>query len=365
MTLSLLLIYSYTLGVIGQLTINDLKFVRSAIWEARSKWMDIGIELSLNKSDLDALNKTNGSDVGKCFTETISLWLNKTDPRPTLNAMIKALKEPTVGLEQLANQVNKQWTESNVAKSETCSTDTEIDQLSFPHISKVAPDEKTRELLEGRLREESLDIMQEFRVVINKFFDSLEDQNYPIKRLVRYLADEAIDNKQDPIASIEDIQGLIKCRSSFYDYRLVKYMINLAGTAEDKERLQKYEQAFLSYAKRRIYECPSKFKAICTSDDVKLHVKLDSEYDECKLEELKGFQNRLCSILQINLYYCLLSEVKEGCFEVTFLIPQHVQEAIFPLSTEQLVELENLKVLYIACGCYKELIAPKPPESVQ
>ena len=352
---------------IGQLTINDLKFVRSAIWEARTQWMNIGIELKLNKSDLDALKKTEGGDVGMCLTEMITLWLKKVDPLPTLCTLVTALKEPTIGLQELADRVNKQWSESCATKTDSFSVDTEIDQISFPHISKVASDEKTRQLLEGRLREESLDIMQNFQVVINKFFDTLEDQDYPVKRLKRYLAGVIKDKLKEELKNMEEIQDFIKCRSSFFDHRLVKYMITMAGSDEDKERLQKYEQAFLCYAKRRIYECPSKFKAICAPDEIEMHVKLDSEYDECKLEQLEGLQNRLSSILQINVYYCLLSEVKEGCLELTFSIPHHVQEAAFPLSTEQLVELEKLKVLYIACGDYQQLITSnsKPPELVR
>ena len=348
----------------GQLTINDLKFVRSAIWEARSKWMDIGIELSLKKSDLDALEETDGGNVGKCFTEMISLWLNKTNPLPSLSTLVAALKEQAVGFEQLADQLEKKWSERNAAKSQTFTADSEIDQISFPHIGKIAPDEKTRQLLEDRLREESLDIMQDFQVIINKFFDTLEDQNFPIQRLKRYI-EGAIKDKieREQLATMEDIQTFIKCRSSFYDHRLVKYMIALAGSDEDKKRLQKYEQAFLCYAKHRIYECPSKFKATCAPDDVELHIKLDSEYDEYKLEALEGFQHRLSSILQINVYYCLLSEIKEGCFELIFSIPQHLQ-VTFPLSAEQLVELQKLKVLCISCGDYKWALAPESPESV-
>ena len=210
----------------------------------------------------------------------------------------------------------------------------------------------------GRLREESLDIMQEFQVVLNKFFDALEDRDYPVKRLKRYLL-EAIKDKQSQLDTMEDVQTYIRRKSSFYDYRLVKYMINSAGTVEDEKRLQKYEQNFLSYAKRHIYECPSKFKSICSPEDVELYVKLDSEYDECKLEELEGFQNRLSSVLQINVYHCLLSEVKDGCFELT---PRQVQEDIFPLSVVQsVIELEKLKVLYNACGDYKWPSLPAIP----
>ena len=87
---------------IGQLTINDLKSVRLIIWEARSQWMDIGIELSLSKTDLDAIKETEGGIVGKCFTEMITLWLKRVDPPPTLNALVTALKEQTIDLEELA-----------------------------------------------------------------------------------------------------------------------------------------------------------------------------------------------------------------------------------------------------------------------
>ena len=162
-----------------------------------------------------------------------------------MSTLVAALKEQAVGFEQLADQLEKKWSERNAAKSQTFTADSEIDQISFPHIGKIAPDEKTRQLLEGRLREESLDIMQDFQVIINKFFDTLEDQNFPIQRLKRYI-EGAIKDKieREQLATMEDIQTFIKCRSSFYDHRLVKYMIALADSDADKKRSQKYEQAF-------------------------------------------------------------------------------------------------------------------------
>ena len=278
------------------------------------------------------IKETNGGNIGKCLTEMLTLWLKQVDPPATWSAIIAALRQPTVGFNKLAKQIEKMYVsiDSKVAGS----ISNMADNLSFPHIDKIAPDEHTRQQLEGRLREESLDIIQEFLVVVNKLFDSLEDQNYPVQRLIRYLKEEVKDEQQE-LATMENIQTFIKQRSSFFDHRLVRYMINLAGTDEDKMLFHRYEESFLHYAKRRIYECPSKFKSTCTPDSVELHIKLDSQYDQCKLEDLRGFQHRLSSILQINIYCCLLSEVKKGCFMITFVIPKHVQETTFPLSAEQ------------------------------
>ena len=125
--------------------------------------MDIGIELNLNKTDLDALEETNSGDVKKCFTEMISMWLGKSDPPPTWLAMITALREDTVGLQQLADQLQVRDSRDTVCSKNGLGFDTE--KLSFPHIKSKAPGEHTGQLLEGRLRVETLDIMEAFRVL--------------------------------------------------------------------------------------------------------------------------------------------------------------------------------------------------------
>ena len=359
----LILLYML-LYYIGQLTIADLKSVRSAIWVARSKWMDIGIELDVLKSDLDALQETYGNNVGKCFTEMLSLWLKTVDPFPTWSAMVTALKEPTLGLEALADDLKKYCkTDSDVSEFTTSTVECEAEKLSFPHISKMVHNERTRQLLVGRLREESLDIMQDFLVLMNKFFDSLEDRDYSIKRLVRYLED-AFKNGQLQLTTMEEVQTFIKRKSSFFDYRLVRYMINMSGAPNDFDQLRSYEATFLQYAKRRIYECPSTIKTSYSEDDTELQVKLDFEYEECKLEEIEALQHRLTSALNINIYCCLLSKTMEGCFELTFLIPEYVQRTIFPLTAEQESSLIELKVLKIVCGDYEQSFKKQKSEMV-
>lgn len=81
---------------LAHLTINDLKNVLLAIWDARSNWCDIGLQLDIRKPDLDAIQKECGSDLRRCLTEMLTLWLKQLNPPPTWNSMISALKQPIV-----------------------------------------------------------------------------------------------------------------------------------------------------------------------------------------------------------------------------------------------------------------------------
>ena len=213
------------------------------------------------------------------------------------------------------------------------------------------------------MREESKDIIDKFLILINKFFDSLEDRNYCIERLITYLEDPLKESQQQ-VTTMKEVRTFIKQKSSFFDYRLVRYMINMSGAPNDFDQLRSYEAAFSQYAKRRIYECPSTIKSPCSKDDIELQVKLDLEYEQCKLEELEELQYRLTSALNINIYCCLLSKTMEGCFEVTFLIPQYVQRTIFPLTAEQESALIELKVLKIVCGDYEQNFKKQQSEMV-
>ena len=257
------------------------------------------------------------------------------------------IRDSTTGLQKLAEEIEKQHIgiDSNGSSAK-------IAKFSFPHIKEVAPDDRTREELEQRLRVETEDIMQEFHILRHKLFDSLQDQKIAVDKLVEYLEEKITELLE--LKTFKDVKDFIKRNSSFYDYQLVKYMIKLTGTDKDKDRLKEYEKAFLHYAKRRVYECPSKFSSSVDTGS-ELQVKLDSKYyDEykCTLKDLKDFQYRLHVILGISVYVCRLISVDKGCILLTFIIPHHVQEAIFPLSAQQKTSLLELGVLQLICGNY-------------
>ena len=317
--------------------------VRSTCWAARRKWVDIGIELKLNKDDLDTIRHNFKGDVETCFTEMLTMWLKLTTPPPNMAVLILALKQPPVGLNQLAESLEK----TKISRS----FDSGDVKLEFPHIKNEVRDERTREELERRLRSETQDIMYEFYTLINKFFDSLEEQNLPVPRLLRYLSSPLeIDTFSPEPETVNDVCKIIKQHSSFFNYRFLQYMIESAGTSDDKQRSKRYHRAFICYAQRRIYECPSTFRATLTPSDTELHVKLDSRYDKCSVNELHEFQDRLSVILKRQVYIFRLLSTEKGCFKLVYAIPLRLKQAIFPLQDKQKKTLANLGVLQLICG---------------
>ena len=331
------------------MTINDLKVVQEILWEVRSKWRNLGLQLDMKIEDIEAISARGmSSNPDDCFTDCIKCWLRQSDPSPRWTSLIKALKSSTVGFPDLAKKLEREYFKPS---STTNCDELEVAKLKFPHIDEVAMNEQQRKELEQRLIVETKDIMTEFHILINKFFDTLEDENCPIERLIRYLEMELCKEVKPRPTNIKEIQHIIDKNSTFYDYKFLEYMIKLAGTDHDKKGVDEYEKKFKVYAQRRVFECPSQFGAKRTPNDTELHVKLDSKY-QCQLSELREYQIRLCRILNVHVFITRLFSVEKGCLKLVFLLPRHVPASSFPLSNEQEKELKNLGVLRLSCVGY-------------
>ena len=240
----------------------------------------------------------------------------------------------------------------------------------FPHAEKIKGlSDDERKKLEEKLFLESQQIMLKFLALRNKFFDSIESRQVSLKNLVRYLKglkafklptlanpqEPALKDVLDKIASIEDVKDIIEDHSSFFDYTFVEYMINTIGTQQDSSNLEKYIKDFKQYAERRVYFCPSKFitdTASTKESECKLYVKLDSAYDEYDLSGMKRFQLRLAELLNAAYEVLRLCSIEKGCFKLIFLIPRFLKDILFPLSSEQELELKKMNVLELKCGDY-------------
>ena len=88
------------------MSIDDLKDVLDALWDARSKWDRIGLQLNFREPDLAAIAERFRGDPNHCLMEMIILWLKQVSlPPPTWKSIINALKHRTVGEKELAQRV--------------------------------------------------------------------------------------------------------------------------------------------------------------------------------------------------------------------------------------------------------------------
>ena len=257
-------------------------------WEARSKWKEIGIQLKLKKTDLDAISKTNGSETDACFTEMLSMWLKQMEYPPTWSNMIRALKSRPVGFQRLAKRIE--------TKSGTKQCDKSL-QLPLKGMIEPESDEQIQEgpELEGRLRARTRDMLLEFNILKRMHFDTLE--GHSVSKLAEYLEEYDGEN----LTSFDEVKAFIKRKSSFYDYEILKYIISIAGSEDDKKRLQQYEKYFEAYARHQFRSSSTSPITPDSHSVSQICFKLDSEYSKLQHDPDKRmqFQCRLCNLLKI------------------------------------------------------------------
>ena len=98
------LTFNYCAHTGANLDIADLCSILSAAWEARVKWYNIGLGLKITPGTLNVI-QANNRDIDDCFRAMLMTWLKMVQPKPTLAALAEALQSPTVGFEDLAEQV--------------------------------------------------------------------------------------------------------------------------------------------------------------------------------------------------------------------------------------------------------------------
>ena len=238
--------------------------------------------------------------------------------------------------------------------------------LTFPLLKNADMKSEEYEKLKIRLYSESCALMEKFVYLFTSFFQSMSDRQVPVKKIVSnlktfgaftpiykgenqpLLKDELSKLKLET-TDMDDIMSTVTDYCSFFNYRLLSFLVKKHGTLEDKEQLEKYEKEFSDYAQRRVFECPSEFGEM-NKKFANLVVKLDDHYEQCTTKQLWLLEADLCKIFGVtNLNLRLL---RPGCLQLTFQLPLFVQKAIFPLSKEQEKKLLALHVLRVDCKDY-------------
>ena len=91
------------------LSTDDLMVIQNELWDARSKWRNIGIQLQMKIADLEAIGEKNSNVPDNCFTDCITTWLRQTNPSPTWTALIKALRSSPVGFQEMAKRLERKF----------------------------------------------------------------------------------------------------------------------------------------------------------------------------------------------------------------------------------------------------------------
>jgi len=88
-----------------RLSVDDLGDVQRKIFAVKTEWYNLGLELGLRPPTLDSICNKHSGDPSQCFRQVLQEWLKGVNPPPTWQAMVNALKSPTVAEYQVAEQI--------------------------------------------------------------------------------------------------------------------------------------------------------------------------------------------------------------------------------------------------------------------
>ena len=141
---------------------------------------------------------------------------------------------------------------------------------------------------------------------------------------------------------------------SFFYFEMLECIIDNIGTEQDKTNLAKYKDDFQIYAERHVFECPSELCEMNNEGHANMFVTLDDTYKDCNAKNLHLFVSKLRELLNLSSGSGLkLCRIAPGSLKLTFQLPHVVQQAIFPLSSQQEIALASLGVVELSCGYYQ------------
>ena len=79
------------------------------MWDARSKWYHIGVELDIETSTLDIIGTECQGKVEDCFTKLLTTWLSRVTPQPSWSALVEALESPAVDHLKLVDKIKSKY----------------------------------------------------------------------------------------------------------------------------------------------------------------------------------------------------------------------------------------------------------------
>ena len=253
--------------------------------------------------------------------------------------------------------------------------------------------------LDARLLTDAENIGEKFAHLCSMTRDSFEQRGISPQMLADMLMDLAV---YKPGSSCHDIVPLLKEEGgaltkaqsvrdtfhalrphmSFFNYEILKYLIERKGSEDDKIALAVYLENFTEFCKRHVFEVP--FTTYSNGHQIeahnkkqKLHIKitkhfkaafliksttddLPSTIDESQaknicssklkisLEDAKNIQRKFASILDLNPSSLFLDTISEGSIILTFLLPVCVSLAGLDHNPE--IALLSSNGILILCG---------------
>ena len=241
--------------------------------------------------------------------------------------------------------------------------------FTFPLLDLKKMDEDEKERLHQRLFAESESMEDKFQELFKATRTSLVERRITVGDLLKHLdclgsikplykgSELPVFGRQLPrlreTETMDNAMSVISSYCSFFNYRIVEYIIENLGTEQDKINLKQYKEEFSVYAQRHVFECPAEVGQMDEEAHTNVFVTLDATYDSYTVSHLYAFVSNLQRVLKIPAMSLRLCRFGPGSLKLICQLPLSVQQITFPLSIDQEAALASFGVILLSCGNYQ------------
>ena len=328
----------------------DLATLVNELHEVRADWYDLGVQLRMVTSDLDAIEQENTKDSKKCLRKMLSLWLTKTTPSPpSWQRVVDALCSRSIDRPALADKIRRTY--CNVAAEQ------------YQH--SVTEDKRRKSL---QLQVESL--QTEFGKLKDDVYDSIKTEEVKSFRVKLASLDvnmqkhhetalRAIIGKKD---TIEDVWIDLSFYMNFLNYELLQHVLNKFPNGALQDRMEQYTAKITEFFRNTLVrEFVNSWPILGDPppkvDLRKFIVKYNKSWETCTLEELDQLKHRLARKLLLPTFSLLLEVALESSvtlvLSVHFPLVAQLQADIKKTAVKEMADMEIESITVDGVVCYE------------
>ena len=135
---------------------------------------------------------------------------------------------------------------------------------------------------------------------------------------------------------------------NFLEYDMLISVVEKFGDEIIRKKVEEYHSYLKEFfEKRKLSEVPKDLSLSNPVDETHEPVVMKLDLNDPTLKVIKDRKSVICEILEIMPSTLLISEIKPGCVEITFLIPVHISKYVFgkPITDVQREALKAASVL--------------------
>ena len=327
----------------------------------RAKWYDLGIQLRMETSHLDAIETQHRGNPDKCQRQMLSDWLN-TSPPPTWQRVVDALCSPVIDKKSSAERLrhiycNQSPDEGNMFSIYQC-------HMSHFHFTECC--KKPNDALKARILKLEKSFTRQ-RLNVYKLI-----RNEPVDVFVAGLLAMDVNGQEHHVPclkeitkgkdSVLDIWSELSPYLNFLNYEILQHILfNFSDDSLQKdmdEYASMMEDFFQETRLCDFLECwPVRGKTPPAEELSNFVVKHKKDWDTCTLHDLDILEKSLARKLFLPTFAVLLRDASPGCVSVTFSVPaslvSQLQSAVRETQLWEFVEMEIESITVDGVVCYE------------